>query len=454
MNQELPLPGDLNMERCVISCMMQAPEFAVDAAIRLLTPSDFQGHAEGLIYATILRRHQAGDLVDAVSLMSHFYDTKAIPAQFPPVFISECATASPNPAHVAHYATAVLEFSKRRQMARIATELARAAVAGDSGEGDWRSDALGALRKADAVLLDGKGEEILPLKAVATQYLDYMDTATEEGIDPPIPTGVGGLDKMLVGGVRREYIIIGGRQGHGKTLLAMQMAGTMASRGRRGLIVGYEMSAIQIFMRDLARESGVTLNQVMGREKWEHPARVQQVTRTIGGMLQNWDVSFIENPYISLENVAALARSLHRRKPLDFVVVDFLQQIPYKRQKERSDEALTALSYQLARLQKELGCCMISPVQLNDDGLIREARGILDAPQVFLRIEMEVIENDGQMESGDTGMIRVIKNRFGAPNRACPVFRNGPLQKFEDREHQPRQSNFGQQRRQRSNYAA
>ena len=147
-----------------------------------------------------------------------------------------------------------------------------------------------------------------------------------------------------------------------------------------------------------------------------------------------WDVHFIEDPFVTMETIAAHARALHRVKPLDFMVVDYLQLVPlHNTGKEREDIQLKNLSDSLERIRKDLGCTLIAPVQLNDDGLIRNARSILDSPQVFFRIEMDEVEGeDGQMESGDYGKIKVCKNRYGRNNVSFRVFRNGPLQRFED----------------------
>lgn len=424
------------MERCVLSCMMQAPENSVDAALQIVKADDFQNPACGLLFDLLCRRFAAGEPLEPVAVLGHLYEKGMVDKIGGPAFVSEVFVASPNAGHVKHYAGHVLTASKRRQMARIASDLARAALVAGEGE-DWRDAVYPLMRKADEILMDGKANEVIPVKEVALKYLDYCDT-NPGGIDPAVKTGIRGLDDLLTGGIRREYILIGGRQGHGKTLLAMQLAGKLANDGRRGYVVGYEMSAMQILMRDIARETRTPVTHVMGREPWEG-MEIQAVTRGISRMVEGWEVFYTDSPYITLDSIAAHARTLHRQKPLDFIVIDYLQLVPMKRAgKERSDEILVEISKQAERLRKELGCTLIAPVQLNDDGLIRDARGILDAPQAFIRIEMEEVENgEGAMQSGDNGFLKVLKNRFGTANRACPVFRNGAYQCFEDREHTP-----------------
>lgn len=419
------------MEGALISCMMQAPEQVVDFAAGMLKPSDFAEAHCGMLFDIIVKRHGSGDAVDLVSICSALMNLRVLEDIGGMGKVTEIYNLAPSPSFAKGYAKEIKAASKNRQIASIGSELTRVALEGGP---ECTSRAMEVVRRLDAILCDSEKNVLIPVKDVVMSYIDSFESGLEQNLDPAVPTGIAEMDKVLVGGIRREYILIGGRQGHGKTLLAMQLAGKLAVDGRRGLIVGYEMSAIQMLMRDLARETGIPLNQVMGRTPLEGAHTVQTLTRGLNMIADKWDVHFIEDPFVTMETIAAHARALHRIKPLDFMVVDYLQLVPlHNTGKEREDIQLKNLSDSLERMRKDLGCTLIAPVQLNDDGLIRNARSILDSPQVFFRIEMDEVEGeDGQMESGDYGKIKVCKNRYGRNNVSFRVFRNGPLQRFED----------------------
>lgn len=427
-----PLPGSAEMEKAAISCGMQAPETAMPAVMEMLQPSDFFFPACGSLFDVLRGMHGRGEPMDAVSVTLALHNQKLLEKLGGPGFVSECYTASTNPAHARHYAAQVLEASKRRQVIAAAAAMVKAATTPE----DWRAAVSPLLRAAELAMEAGKGGEVRDLKDVAFDYTEQYGASGPEGMDPPVKTGSHGLDRLLAGGVRKEYVLIGGRQGHGKTLLGAQLGGKLAEAGRAGLWVGWEMKDVQVFMRDLARESGVPLNQVMGREPFENPGIAQRVTRQCGHMLERWRLKFIDCPYITLESVAAHARHLKRAGQLDYLALDFLQLAPVRKVTgERRDEALCEASNFAERLRKELDITLIAMVQLNDDGLIRDARSILDAPQVFIRIEMDTAkDNDGEETMLDTGKLRVLKNRFGQCDRSCPVVRNGALQCFADGE--------------------
>jgi replicative DNA helicase len=59
-------------------------------------------------------------------------------------------------------------------------------------------------------------------------YLQLLQDLSE-GKNPAMRTGIGGLDKILNGGMRRgEMMVIGARPKHGKTALALALARNMA----------------------------------------------------------------------------------------------------------------------------------------------------------------------------------------------------------------------------------
>lgn len=444
-----PAPGSVEMDKAVLSCVMQAPEATMGAALELLQPEDFSTEACSLLFDILRGMTARSEPVDPVSVTSVLHRQGVLERMGGPAFISECYTASPNPGHVRHYAGQVLEASKRRQVIKAAGKLVTAALSAD----DWRTESSPLLRIVELAMENGKASEVRHIKAVAQDYIDAYGTSGPGGMDPPVNTGLAGLDKLLVGGVRREYVLIGGRQGHGKTLLGAQIGGKLAESGRAGLWVGWEMKDLQVFMRDVARESQVPLNQVMGRESFDNLGANQKVTRAITHMMEKWRLNFIDSPYITLESVASHARHLKRAGQLDYLTLDFLQLAPVRRAAgERRDEALCEASNFAERLRKELDITLIAMVQLNDDGLIRDARSILDAPQVFIRLEMDTAPEDAGDETVlDTGRLRVLKNRFGQCDRACPVVRNGPLQRFQDGEFK-KQAPPSTGRRQRPRY--
>lgn len=74
----------------------------------------------------------------------------------------------------------------------------------------------------------------------------------------PWPTGFSPLDAHLSGGLRAgELVLIGGKQGLGKTTFALQMARNVVAAGYDVLFVCYEHSEAQLLERLLVLEAGL-----------------------------------------------------------------------------------------------------------------------------------------------------------------------------------------------------
>ena len=96
-----------------------------------------------------------------------------------------------------------------------------------------------------------------------TDVLERADEAARTGrsfVPPVHPTGFSPLDDYLGGGLRGgELVLLGGPQGLGKTVLALQMARNVVAAGGRATYVSYEHDAGQVLERLLALEAGLAL---------------------------------------------------------------------------------------------------------------------------------------------------------------------------------------------------
>lgn len=424
-------PGSEEADLAVVSCMMQAPDATIPIAADILRPSDFLTTHAAFLFQFILSRHNSGHPVDPVSVIVALDDPEKLQLAGGAAKISEAYTAAAAPTAVKSYCQTVKDAATLRAVARVASQIE--AVAYDRPD-DWREQTLTLVSSIDTTLTEVTARKTVAYRDVATEYLDRAIEQEEKDLDPAVSTGIDALDELLDGGIRREYVLIGGKQGGGKTLLAMQIAGNMANSGRRGFVVGYEMQPLQLVMRDLSRESGVPLSIVTGRAKEKRDSgHLRDLMQTIERTSQAWDVHYATDSYLTVEGIASQARALHRIKPLDFIVVDYLQLVPrHTMGRERSDEALKSISEKLQALRRTLNCTLIAPVQLNDDGEVRDARALQDAPETVLKIVMDPVDDDADADSPDLGIIKITKARWGQVGRSCRVVRNGPNQRFED----------------------
>jgi len=425
-----PLPGSEQLDKLVLSCMMQRPE-NIQIVRDTVKASDFFTPHCAMMFDIIIDRHDAGMAVDCTALASYLLNRDRITEIGGMHLLVEIETAAPLPSQAATrtHCAELKQAAGSRKMITLGMQVAELGFANADNRDTDLADVVSELERIrENVTTDVS----VPIRQTVQEWIaDYL-SPTRDPRDQPVTTGINALDQLFDGGVRREAYLIGAKTGHGKTLISMQIAGNLAIAGRRGLIVGYEMTRKQILQRDIARESDVHLGIVMHRREGD-TGDYEEIIAAVDRIAE-WDVHTIDKASTSLQTVCAEARRLHRLKPLDFMVVDYLQIIPREhRRDQRTDQLLDWMMVVVKSLQKEIGCTLIVPVQLNDDGLIRDCRTIENHVENNMRIEMDVAEDDeGNEVILDAGRIRILKNRYGPSNRIINISKHGATQRFTD----------------------
>lgn len=111
---------------------------------------------------------------------------------------------------------------------------------------------------ARALVQAREAEEAAYLKSLSDRRVyDPAEVASGiyllSGAVDPIPTGIGGLDAILDGGIRPGLYALGAVSSMGKTTLAVQIADNIAASGRGVLFVTIEQSAREIVAKSLSR---------------------------------------------------------------------------------------------------------------------------------------------------------------------------------------------------------
>lgn len=155
-----------------------------------------------------------------------------------------------------------------------------------------------------------------------TEYLGVLQ-GLSEGKNPAIRTGIGGLDDMLNGGLRRgELMVIGARPKHGKTALSLTMARNIA-REHGVLFLSQEMNIIQLMHRHTAATGGVGLGRILAAKAEDAGmwSGVTEAARKLGDLNLYHD----QQGQLTLMDIRQKALKVKRIAGLDVLFIDFLQ---------------------------------------------------------------------------------------------------------------------------------
>jgi hypothetical protein len=154
----------------------------------------------------------------------------------------------------------VAECALTRRVFEAAAAVQRKALDARAGAGDLLVEAQ---KLVEVATHRATTAQTVALSDVVDLELDRMQTDVDATVRP---TGLGALDRKLLGGPREgDLIIPGGRPSAGKTALGVQIAHTMADAGWPVLFFSLEMPRLSVLQRVVAQRAGIDLGLIRAR---------------------------------------------------------------------------------------------------------------------------------------------------------------------------------------------
>ncbi|MEE9608573.1 MAG: DnaB-like helicase C-terminal domain-containing protein, partial [Myxococcota bacterium] len=171
------------------------------------------------------------------------------------------------------------------------------------------------------------------------------------------------LDRALGGLVRGDLFILAARPAFGKSTLAMNIARHAAGQGHVVAVFSLEMGREQLALRLVAAEAEVDSHLL--RLHLIPESAQARVTNAIGA-LSDLAIFLDDTPAQSVSEMRSKLRRLHASRPVDLVVVDYIQLITGgERRNENRTQELSDVTRQLKAAARELNAPVIAVSQLS-----------------------------------------------------------------------------------------
>lgn len=376
------------IEQCLVGSALAGAEAQTDTT--WATPPDMIANTRYAVLWGIIRDHwAAGRIPTPASVLAEVRR----PATGEDIL--DCVHASVNPIDADHYARLVQEASAKRDVHDVLTR-AEQLLQGDSTAAEvasWAQSHIG------NVTPDGD------IASMASLVDGWYTAKKATGVRTPwtAVNDIVGLHRD--GGLH----VIGARPAVGKTLYGLYLASCAARNGRRVLYVSMEMPARELLPRLLSQATGVALKYSTREE--QAPADLADTLNRAAAQIAALPIHISDKAGMSIEQVAALARTLHHKKKLGTIVIDHMQLLAPSRGVPGSSlrEMVTHQSRALKELALELDVPVFALSQLSRAS---EMRDDLTPKLADLR-ESGSIEQDA-----DTVTLLSLPVRGGVPDRA------------------------------------
>lgn len=268
--------------------------------------------------------------------------------------------------NLSRFVAGVKEGAQRRKAVKIGEALSSAAA-------DGRQDMPEVLSLAQSALRDCNTSSSSIVSATDA-LLDAYDAAFSQ--EKPIATGIGELDAILCGGLRRgELTILGARPAVGKSSVLLQIARHAARQDKRVLLVSLEMGAQQIGARILSANSGLNGGRLISGQILSDKD-CDALTRGLetSGYDRTENLSLLVRPGLTIEE---LRQETLGRDDVDVLVLDYIQLVRTKQKTSSDFERLGIVSRGLKQLALEADLPILTAAQVRRQG---NGAGALRAP--------------------------------------------------------------------------
>lgn len=401
---------DKKIETAILGALMLYPSEALPKILaENITKEHFFVPLNQELFVFLKEWNQEGNPPDLVLIQSALEERELLKNMGGPSSLVTLMDASGQTGNLGFYLKKLQELFARRTL----FESTREASEADNAEEAMRllSDGVEASRR-----LLTREAPFKDAKQACVEFVAMMESQDGSGGYPGQRTGIIGLDQVT-GGLRKgELWILGGETSAGKSVLALQMALEVIRENKPALLMSLELSADEVFARLVSCHREVSIGKILDTSK-ATKGDLKDI-RNGAEFLSGKNFGISDRPSMTIDQICSYAVMFAESHPPAVVVVDYIQLIEGERSKGMSRaEEIATFSRRLKQLAKKLGCPVIAPSQLNDDGKLRESRAIGHDADVVL----------GIVENG----ILVRKNRNGPRGLTVGCELNGEHQRFE-----------------------
>lgn len=429
-------PQSLEAEESVLGSVLLDNQ-AINVCLERIRAEDFYKASHQSIFEAMATLSDKREPIDIVTLGQQLRAMGQLENVGGAQTLSYLASAVPNAANVGYYARVIKEMAIRRRLIHESNDIIQSAfeLEGDIeefldsteqrilGVSDFRINA--SFHRVSDIVQDS-------IRIVEKLY-DQKEPVTG------VPSGLIKLDKMTAGFQPSDLVIVAARPSMGKTSLVLGWSQYVGIYARKPVaFFSLEMSKEQLVLRMLCSESRINNSSVRTGDLTE-----RDFARIVDGAsrLSESDVFIDDTPALTITELRAKARRLHREHTLGIIIVDYLQLLRSPAYSHSREQEISDISRSLKALAKELQVPVVALSQLNRSvesrtdkrpmmSDLRESGAIEQDADVIMFIYRDEVYNK---ESPDKGVSEIIisKQRTG-PTGTVRVAFSGEYTRFDN----------------------
>ena len=376
----LTLPYDSATEDAILGAVIMYPEEYETVTKFLSNDEVFYQDRARLLWKKIKRMTREKEKIDMVTVASSLND-KEVKKGLTAHYVSCCYSAAPAKGAASYYANQLYEKYILRKVIVNSEEIQEKAKSN-------HIDVYDVINEAHSLygeLLDVRPSKVQDIEDVISDTLLSIKNKSTK----LITTGYDNMDKWSGGLTRGEITIIGGRPGHGKTTVMINMLAKALEQGQRAMFFSRELPNSELMKKIICLESG-KLSYGMVRKNIFSDDSLKIVNETIDNIREKYSKeNFLM--FDNLKDFSASSSEVKRFKP-DIIFDDYIQLVSCEGYRSERRLQIEKLVNDYKWLAKENDCVVVLASQLNRFIERNNTRGKALMPQLSDLAESGAIE--------------------------------------------------------------
>ena len=347
------LPNDATIELAVVGAIILYPSKFNDIAKYIVSDEvwyDSRCKVLWNVLAGMIRRREHVDLMTVTSTLDDSDHIQGVNN----IFLVDCTEGAGSRDTIEVYAKKIYEKYLLRLVIESAKEIEDKAM-------DNKIDALDVLVSAHTNI----GELISLRPDSSFDINEALGDAIESIRNTDkllVKTGFENVDKFAGGLTRGEITIIGGRPGHGKSTMLLNLLSNILASKRKVLLFNRELTNVEVLKKLLALESG-RLSYAMIRQGIYDIKQLQELDRVRDYIAKKYNPKHFRM-YDQIRDFPASATEIKKFKP-DVIFDDYIQLITPTGKEDQRRLQLERIVNDYKWIAKEYNCVVILASQLN-----------------------------------------------------------------------------------------
>ena len=348
------MPCDTNLENSVLGALIQFPEVYPQIRDYITTDDVFYQDKAKLLWNKLKSMLRKKEYIDLTTISASLKD-EDISQGLTHVYIVDCTMCAGLSSSTSAY---VKKLYEKYLMRRVVEETSRIQISAmNSGEEAYDCIVTAHTLFSELIELNPTREK----ETIDSLLIDAVKDIKNKDINL-IKTGYESIDKFAGGLTRGEITIIGGRPGHGKTTMMINMLATLIGNGYKVALFNRELPNIEVVKKLICLESQ-KLSYSLIRQGIHSQDSLTQI-EIVREIIKN---KYNEEKFLMFDNIRDFAKTsaeVKRFKP-DVIMDDYIQLIsPDKNIPERRLQ-LEKLVNDYKWLAKQMKCSIVLASQLN-----------------------------------------------------------------------------------------